>query len=199
MIPINKAPCNCTLCLDFDTQAWLTKIRRGELTEDRNNNDLLLPPRLFGYALARKDWFQFAIDKIRPDDKHSEDLNSVIFPRSIGQDAQRNMVQMVKNYSKFMAHPNQRIGDFIGGKGTSLIFLFHGQYLVSLFLISLTDDDPGPSGTGKTFCAEALASDSGKSLFKVGISDIGLNAAQAEKKLRDIFELAEAWNVILLM
>lgn len=61
MIPINKATCNCTLCLDSNTQAWLNEIRRGELTEDRNDNDLLLPPRLFGYALARKDWFQFAI------------------------------------------------------------------------------------------------------------------------------------------
>ena len=70
---------------------------------------------------------------------------------------------------------------------------------MSLFLGSLAEGHTGPSGTGKTFCAEALASDSGKSLFKVGISDIGLNAAEAEKNLRDIFELAEAWDVILLM
>lgn len=85
-----------------------------------------------------------------PDNKHPEDLKAVIFPQLFGEDEQKNMVQMVKNYSKFMAHPDQRIGDFIGGKGTSLIFLFHGQYLASLFLLGLTEDYLGPSGTGKT-------------------------------------------------
>ena len=127
MFPINTALCNCTLCLDSETQGWLKKIRRGDLTANTNsNNDLLLPPRLFGYALARKDWFQFAIDRIVPDNKHSEDLKEVIFPHSFGEDEQNNIVQMVRSYSKFMDRPDQRIGDFIGGKGTSLIFLFHG-------------------------------------------------------------------------
>ena len=38
-----------------------------------------------------------------------------------------------------------------------------------------------------------------RQLFKVGINDIGLEVAEAERKLAEIFELAEAWNVILLM
>ena len=116
----------------------MEEIGRGDLTGGRNNNDLLLPPRLFGYALARKEWFQFAIDRIVPDNKYPNDLEEVIFPRHFGKNEQNNIVQMVKSYSEFMARPDRRIGDFIGGKGTSLIFLFHGQYLVSLLLIILT-------------------------------------------------------------
>ena len=47
--------------------------------------------------------------------------------------------------------------------------------------------------------AECLAKWSAKALFKVGISDIGLDAAQAQDNLKHIFELASLWNVVLLM
>jgi AAA+ superfamily predicted ATPase len=57
----------------------------------------------------------------------------------------------------------------------------------------------GHSGTGKTLYAESLAKASGHPLFKVGTSDIGLNAPEAERNLRAIFELSEAWNAVLLM
>jgi AAA+ superfamily predicted ATPase len=57
----------------------------------------------------------------------------------------------------------------------------------------------GYSGTGKTLYAESLAKNSGKPLFKMGTSDIGFNVPSAERALKTIFELAEAWNAILLM
>lgn len=58
---------------------------------------------------------------------------------------------------------------------------------------------PGYSGTGKTLYAESLAKNSSKPLFKVGTSDLGFDAPVAERALKTIFELAEAWNAILLM
>ena len=57
----------------------------------------------------------------------------------------------------------------------------------------------GPPGVGKTFTAEALAKSSGRPLYVVGASDIGLDPGRAEKTLDQIFELAEKWRAILLM
>ena len=57
---------------------------------------------------------------------------------------------------------------------------------------------PGHSGSGKTLYAESLAKACQLGLFKVG-TDIGLEVAHAERRLRDIFELAESWNTVLLM
>ncbi len=50
---------------------------------------------------------------------------------------------------------------------------------------------PGHSGSGKTLYAESLAKACQLGLFKVG-TDIGLEVAHAERRLRDIFELAES-------
>lgn len=48
--------------------------------------------------------------------------------------------------------------------------------------------------------AETLARQSGKVLYKVGTSDIGVSGDEtAEKNLKQIFEFAEACDAILLM
>jgi hypothetical protein len=47
--------------------------------------------------------------------------------------------------------------------------------------------------------AEALAKASKKPLYKVGVSDLGLSPQKIEQRLRIVFDLAEAWNAILLM
>jgi len=52
---------------------------------------------------------------------------------------------------------------------------------------------------GKTLYAEWLAQLTRRPLYKVGISDIGLQADVAETHLKQIFELAKAWKAILLM
>jgi len=57
----------------------------------------------------------------------------------------------------------------------------------------------GPTGTGKTLTAETLAKACEKPLFKAGISDVGLDPVKAERNLRKLFDLAEAWNAILLL
>lgn len=57
----------------------------------------------------------------------------------------------------------------------------------------------GPPGVGKTLTAETLAKSSGKPLYVVGASDIGLDPKLAEATLAQIFELAERWGALLLM
>jgi len=47
--------------------------------------------------------------------------------------------------------------------------------------------------------AETLAKASGKPLYVVGPSEIGLEADVAERSLGEIFRLAERWGAVLLM
>lgn len=57
----------------------------------------------------------------------------------------------------------------------------------------------GPPGVGKTLTAETLANATGKPLYVVGASHIGLYSGLAEARLIRIFELAERWQAVLLM
>jgi len=57
----------------------------------------------------------------------------------------------------------------------------------------------GPPGVGKTFTAEMIAKATGKPLIVISVAEIGLNAEQAESKLRRIFDLAARWEAILLI
>ena len=47
--------------------------------------------------------------------------------------------------------------------------------------------------------SESVADASGKPLFAVSVSDIGLNPAEAERNLQVLFELAAAWRAVMLL
>ncbi|ESZ91049.1 aaa family ATPase [Sclerotinia borealis F-4128] len=158
--------CHCSLCEDDTTTSWRRAMMKDCPLED-NVNDLLLAPRVFGYALTRKTWCQFALDKIVVQDFSTntgdEIYEKLVLPENMTKDELGDIQQLVTKHS--------------------LILLFHGH-----------------SGTGKTIFAESLAKASSKALFKVGMSDIGLdNLGTAERRLKEIFELATTWNVVLLM
>ncbi|PKY00286.1 P-loop containing nucleoside triphosphate hydrolase protein [Aspergillus campestris IBT 28561] len=186
--PVSSAKfCHCQLCLNPETKRWRDDTE-AKVTRPFNYNDLLLPPRLFGFALNWKEWGQFFLNDIERTEpaemgEFEGEMKGLVLPDEVSQNEQRHIFTMVSNHWHVMAKPRgQRIADMIGGKGESLILLFHGH-----------------SGTGKTLYAESLAKSSGRPLFKVGTSDIGLNAPRAERTLKNIFELAEAWKAVLLI
>ena len=72
--------------------------------------------------------------------------------------------------------------DIIKGKGRGLVMLLHG-----------------PPGVGKTLTAESVASLTGKPLFAVTPSDIGLDPADVECNLEALFQLAARWRAVLLL
>ena len=57
----------------------------------------------------------------------------------------------------------------------------------------------GPPGVGKTLTVETLAKSSGKPLYVIGASDIGVEPEITERRLAHILELAERWGAVLLM
>ncbi|OKL58565.1 hypothetical protein UA08_06032 [Talaromyces atroroseus] len=180
-------PCHCPLCLSDEAILWVESIEKGNAPFSVEN-ELLLTPRVVGFALNRKEWGQFWLNNIEVVNKSEGAVREsrgkdLILPVGMNEDEERHIYAMVNNHSRAMARPrSQRLMDVIGKKGESLILLFHGY-----------------SGTGKTLYAESLAKNSGKPLFKVGTSDIGFIGPRAERDLKTIFELAEAWNAILLI
>lgn len=212
--PSSEKLCPCLQCLDEETQKWIKALKYGK-EFNWSDNDLLLPPRLSGYSLGRKEWCQFSLDFISVAENPWPDLSmrqelatgnrntikGLILPEGLGEHEQQDIYNMVANHSQVMARPpEKRVGDVICGKGESLILLFHGRCREQVFVVVvLTCSILGNSGTGKTLYAEWLAKFSQRPLFKVGTSELGLDAAVAERNLKEIFELAETWGAVLLM
>ena len=130
--------CYCSLCCDQETKYWTSAIE--DFDSDINSwqntiNDLLLPPRLLGFALNRKEWCQFSLNCITPVPQLEPSVdgaqkNGLVFPDSVEEDERNDIYSLVRNHWKIMARPpEQRIADIIGGKGESLILLFHGKLL----------------------------------------------------------------------
>lgn len=213
--------CKCDLCTVADTDEWFKTIdsisaasnssalqqavsaaQKFKQTED----DLLLPPRVFGFALSKKQWCQFFLNSIHETSELgvAEDgakVEGLVFPSKVKAEERRDVFKLVSSHARVMSRTkDQRIADTIGGKGESLIFLFHGMLAnANTVNILIPIFDTGHSGIGKTLYAESLAKSCRLALFKVGTSDVGLKATKAERRLKQIFELADTWNAILLM
>ncbi|KAI9647993.1 hypothetical protein NHQ30_002621 [Ciborinia camelliae] len=177
--------CQCSLCEDNTTTAWCTAMEKDGVFQD-DDNDLLLAPRVLGYALTGKMWCQFSLDKIATQEfkKNAEHeiYQKFVMPGNMERKELGYIQKLVAQHMNVMAQlPTRHIENTNIGKRDNLILLFHG-----------------PSGTGKAFLAESLAKASNMGLFKVDMSDITL-LDEAEKMLKEMCELAASWNVILLI
>lgn len=127
-----SVPCHCQLCLSDEAKSWVKSIEKGNSLSSIEN-ELLLVPRVVGFALNRKEWGQFWLHNIEVVNK-SEDtglessVKDLIPPVGMNEDEERHIYAMINNHSRAMARPRrQRLTDVIGRKGESLILLFHGM------------------------------------------------------------------------
>ena len=137
---------------------------------------LLLPGHIQGYALGRKQWLAF--DLISFPDKNSADRpweNLVMEPADL------EMVQSIAG-----KHRGSNIlpwtEDFIPGKGQGQVVMLHG-----------------PPGVGKTLSVECIATQMGRPLLSLTIADIGTAEDSAEANLAKYLRLATKWGAIVLI
>ncbi|KAJ8107075.1 hypothetical protein OPT61_g9115 [Boeremia exigua] len=167
-----ESPLNCKHCATLARQNWIrsfpnvecgnSKTHDSEFFDDQYDHFMLLPSRVLGFLLGRKQWAQFRVENIHEliQDNMATGIESQLsLPKDIDFG---NLQNMVKSHNR---------------------------------VVNAT----GPTGVGKTFTAEILAKVAGMPLYKAGISEIGTRPREAEKGLRHLFDLAQAWNAILLI
>lgn len=88
----------------------------------------------------------------------------------------------LKGKDKSSAKNSTPTEDVIIGKGQGLIILLSG-----------------PPGTGKTLTAEAVADRTKRPLFYLQAEDLGVNPAQLGANIKRVFEMATAWDAVILL
>ena len=107
--------------------------------------------------------------------------NEVIFKSLVLEEDQRDLV-----HDLVQAHESndseQAFDDVVRGKGKGLIGLL-----------------TGPPGVGKTLTAEAVAEVTKRPLYMISSGELGNVSEDVHKKLKDVLELAELWDAVLLL
>jgi len=174
--------CNCGSCtsnkpLQQNQRRHFDKCD-GKKEFEHEEQYLLCPPRVLGYHLKSRTWLELNIDEIEVLEETTSD--KAFQGLQLDQDHKDLIKRLVMSHSSTTDKaPIMR--DIVQGKGNGLVMLLHG-----------------PPGVGKTLTAESVASLTGKPLFAVTPSDIGLDPADVEKNLDALFHLASRWRAVLL-
>lgn len=129
-----------------------------------------IPPVVKGYSMRLKAWGEFDIDNLE-----DIEFNNDVFDLLVLDQDKKDIIHA-------LVSSNTIFHDIVNGKGGGTIFLLYG----------------GP-GTGKTLTAEAVSEHLKRPLYMVSVGELGTTAVELESKLKDILELATAWNAILLI
>lgn len=134
---------------------------------------LLLPPKIKGFNLVRKKWYDLVVDRIR-----DVEWNKEAFQKVVVDGKSKDLIRaLISNQLS-----SEVSTDLIEGKGNGLIMLLHG----------------GP-GTGKTLTAESVAEIAEKPLYRVTCGDIGTKADDVERYLESAFRLGKHWGCVILL
>ncbi|EMD00860.1 hypothetical protein BAUCODRAFT_187048 [Baudoinia panamericana UAMH 10762] len=173
--------------------SWLqspAKLSLAEFSEQCEDDLLLLPEIVVGYVLRSRSWVYLDLGQgswrqVRPDRQGWDDLK---LPKEDEKFSYKRLVEaLVERHFSMQKLFAQRADmgrafDFVEGKGRGLILLLHG-----------------PPGVGKTSTAEAIADKYGKALLPITCGGLGLAPEKVESSLTRMFQLAQAWNCIVLL
>jgi SpoVK/Ycf46/Vps4 family AAA+-type ATPase len=145
-----------------------------------NDNFVIFPPRVLGYATREKVWGQFNLNLMKEPLGKREDL----FDTHLQLDADyKSLIRaLVQSHELANSQMGKQVEDVVEDKGKGLVLLLHG-----------------PPGVGKTLTAETIAQATAKPLVVVSVAEIGLDASRAERNLERLFNLATKWEAILLV
>ena len=158
----------------------VTKLDLETPLDPENENFLVFPPRVLGYATREKVWGQFNLKLIKePFEKQPDKFNDNL---QLDPKYKRLIKALVQSHELSNTTMGTHVEDVVEEKGKGLVLLLHG-----------------PPGVGKTLTAETIAQATAKPLVVVSVAEIGLDASRAEKNLERLFSLATKWEAILLV
>lgn len=155
-----------------------------KLTPDQCERYMICAPRVLGYHLMEKKWIEMFVDDVKEVDHHS---SQDAFRKVQLAESQKSLIQeLVQSHSNDKDveknTPRSKMNDLTKGKGEGLVILLHG-----------------PPGVGKTLTAESVAQVTRKPLFPMGVGDVTTDPVQLERRLEQMFELAEVWHAVMLL
>ena len=119
------------------------------------------------------------IASVRIDDLSPVSFRKKAFKKLVIKDEYKKLITaMVQAY--MLEQPG--FSDIVNGKGRGLTVLLHG-----------------PPGTGKTLTAECIAEKQRRPRYTVSCGDLGTEPLDLERRLKEIYNYAVAWKVILLL
>ncbi|KAI9891861.1 MAG: hypothetical protein M1814_002246 [Vezdaea aestivalis] len=130
-------------------------------------------PTVFGFSLGDKIWAEFAVSRLEDIAWNLDPFQYLVLPQE-----HKSIVKALATSHK----SKEDFDDLVKGKGKGLIVLLHG-----------------PPGVGKTLTAEGIAEHLHKPLYSVSAGDLQKSCDVVEKRLSQIFKLANHWNAVVLL
>nr|OQO20494.1 hypothetical protein B0A51_12123 [Rachicladosporium sp. CCFEE 5018] len=156
---------------------------KGE--ENPDGDDLLpLPERVIAYILRSRTWACLRLGK---DDRGKAYLIEIEEQQDAWTDLEiptghKNIVQSLIQSHSVKNKSTETHFDIVRDKGKGVILLLHGV-----------------PGVGKTATAECVAASTGKPLLPITCGDLGLTPKEVETTIENAFQLAQAWDCVLLL
>ncbi|KAI0508485.1 hypothetical protein F5B22DRAFT_398977 [Xylaria bambusicola] len=178
------------LAIDTFLKERLKGARRYEAQpqtlELREEDLVLLPKRMFAYALRERRFIPVNVNFLKPIRRQPGVFENLKILKDY-KDIVRGLVASHFQRKSFERRyvdmstggPSQ---DLIQNKGRGLVVLLHGV-----------------PGVGKTATAEAVAMEYRKPLFVITCGDLGLTPHEVESSLSNVFRLAHLWDCVLLL
>lgn len=165
-----------------DANLWSNAKRASLLCRDDDDDDKeeieisedllwMTYPYLYGFSFSSKMWGRLTVAKLGDVSWRSEAFEQLVLDED-----EKSMVRAL------VAHQSGSFSDIIDGKGGGTIFLLHGS-----------------PGQGKTLTAEATAESLKRPLYSISVGELGTDPDQLEERLRQILDVADTWNAVLLL
>ncbi|TBU51690.1 P-loop containing nucleoside triphosphate hydrolase protein [Dichomitus squalens] len=139
---------------------------------------LLASPILYGFSLTDKLWLEYNVNLVTPIIWNDEAFAGLVLP----PERKTLLRSLIEAHKRLNSGGAGGFDDFVRGKGQGLV--------INLF---------GPPGVGKTLSAEATSEHLRRPLYIVGSGDLGTTAHELDRALDEAFDLAAAWNAVLLI
>ncbi|KAK9425272.1 putative AAA+ ATPase domain-containing protein [Seiridium unicorne] len=147
---------------------------------------LLLPDRVFGFVLRTRRWACLQLGLDTPDNPQAglQEMkpNADAWNHLEINPGHRSVIESLMKTHFGKDKSERRQFDLIKDKGKGIILLLHGV-----------------PGVGKTSTAETVADFYNKPLLPITCGDLGLSPAEVETNLQNSFQLAQAWDCVLLL
>ncbi|KAI1389583.1 P-loop containing nucleoside triphosphate hydrolase protein [Hypoxylon trugodes] len=136
---------------------------------------VLCSPTVKGFDFQAKEWVYLYVDDVKDIVWNMDAFGQLVLP-------QEEYKEIIWAFVEAQLSGSDNFDDIVKGKGKGVILLLSGE-----------------PGTGKTLTAESVAEAMNKPLYSMSAGELGIEAGEVEKNLRQVLELSTRWGAVLLL